>query len=176
MSASHSIHRRFFTHVALYCADLGRSIRWYQDVLSMGIVAQSPGRFAAMSFGEKHHDLALVQAPPHFAPPSTGRVGLYHVAVDAGTFEESLALYRRAMAAGSEPVKAIDHRVGRGLYVRDPDGNVIELWTEAYPSMQEAIASIGSMDPPFEENPIGFPLDIEASLRDGRPVHAPPHA
>lgn len=162
---------KFITHVALFCAELDRSVRWYSDVLGMRVMAQSPGRFAAMSFGHKHHDLALVQAPPEFAPPDPPRVGLYHVSVDVGSFAESLALYDRAMQAQSPFVKAIDHRVGNGIYVRDPDGNIIELWSEAYATMTEALGSMESMDPPFEENPVGFPLDIEASVRKGAPVH-----
>lgn len=167
---------KFITHVALYCADLQRSVRWYTEVLGLRVMAQAPGRFAALSFGHKHHDFALVQAPPHFAPAQPPRVGLYHVSVDTGSFAESLALYERARQAGSEFVKAIDHRVGNGIYVRDPDGNVIELWNEAHASMQAAIDSLATMDPPFEQNPIGFPLDVEASARHGRPIHdaAPP--
>lgn len=156
---------KFVTHVALYCRDLARSVDWYQRVLGMRVVAASPGRFSALSFGEKHHDIALVQAAPEFRDPDGPRVGLYHISVDTGGFEESLAVYERARALDSPLVKAIDHRLGKGIYVRDPDGNVIELWSESYPSYAEAIATLPHLNPSFEENPIGYPIDVDRELR-----------
>ncbi len=164
------MHTRFITHVALYCRNLDRSVAWYCDVLGMTVKASAPGRFAAVAFGQKHHDFALVQAPPGFADPSTQRVGLYHIAIDTGSFAASVELYKRAQAASSEFVKAIDHRLGKGIYLRDPDGNILELWSESYPTMAEALAGLETLDPPFHENPIGYPLDIDAVVKTGQPV------
>lgn len=162
---------KFITHVALYCRDLEFSSSWYQRLLGMKVQASAPGRFSALSFGHKHHDLALVQAPKEFADPQRGQVGLYHISIDTGSFEESVDIYRRAMAENNEFVKAIDHRVGHGIYLRDPDGNIIELWSEVYPSMEEAVAQLDKFDPPFAQNPIGYPLDIAAVAATGKPVH-----
>ena len=152
---------KFITHVALYCTDLQKSIDWYDHVFGMKIIASSPGRFAAMSFGEKHHDLALVQAPDDFGPPDVKRAGLYHVSIDTGSFDASMRAYERAMALGVKAEKAIDHRLGHGIYILDPDLNMIELWSESYPSYDEAIASLSEMDPPFSENPVGWYLNID---------------
>lgn len=163
---------KFVTHVALYCRDLQRSVDWYCKVFGMTVRAAAPGRFAALSFGHKHHDFALVQAPAEFADPAPSRVGLYHIAIDTGGFEESVALYRKAREAGSAFVKAIDHRLGNGIYVRDPDGNILELWSESYASMADALAALQTLDPPFEQNPIGYPLDIDAVDATGKPVRA----
>lgn len=149
----------FTTHVALYCADVQKTADWYVDVFGMRVLASSPGRFVALSFGEKHHDLALVQAPAEFGPPQIKKVGLYHFAIDTGSFDNSMRVYERALAAGMSAEKAIDHRLGKGIYVRDPDQNLVELWSESYPTYAEGIATIPEMDPPFEENPIGWPMD-----------------
>lgn len=152
----------FITHVALYCEDLNKTLDWYLNVFEMSIVASSPGRFAAISFGEKHHDFALVQRPDGFGAPVVEKVGLYHIAVDTGSFDNSMRIYGRAMAVdeNASAEKAIDHRLGKGVYIRDPDLNLVELWSESYPSYAKAIAQIPDLDPPFEENPIGWPIDI----------------
>ncbi len=164
---------KFFTHVALYCRDVNKTKDWYCQVFGMNVNASAPGRFAALSFGYKHHDLALVQAPAEFQDPQPPRVGLYHFAVDTGSFEESMRIFERAKALESEFVKAIDHRIGNGIYVRDPDGNMIELWNEAHATMDEAVASLHGLKEEFEVNPIGFPLDIDATVAAKKPVRKP---
>jgi catechol-2,3-dioxygenase len=151
----------FITHVALYCRDLQKSIDWYDHVFGMKIIASSPGRFAALSFGEKHHDVALVQAPDDFGPPEVKKAGLYHVSIDTGSFDNSMRAYERAMEMGATAEKAIDHRLGHGIYIRDPDLNLIELWSESFPSYAEAIDSLPQLDPPFSENPVGWHLNID---------------
>ncbi|MEM6626382.1 MAG: VOC family protein [Pseudomonadota bacterium] len=149
----------FVTHIALYCQDLDKTVDWYKKVFHVKTIANSPGRFAALSFGEKHHDFALVQRPEGFGPPVIEKAGLYHFAIDTGSFDNSMRIYGRALEQMGDAEKAIDHRVGTGIYIRDPDLNLVELWSEHYPTYAQAIASIPEMDPPFEENPIGFPLN-----------------
>jgi len=168
MTRKDSSHLKFITHVALFCQDVDASKKWYQDVLGMKVIAESKGRFCALSFGERHHDIALAKAPIDSGRTTQGNVGLYHISIDVGTYDDSLDVFERAKAAGAEFVKVVDHRVGRGVYVRDPDGNVLELWSESYPSYAEAIDSIAEMDPSFEENPIGFYLDIDEEVRKHR--------
>lgn len=164
MDNAESKIRRFITHVALYCQNVATSKQWYQDVLGMSVVAESEGKFCALSFGEKHHDIALAKAPNDTGRTVYGNVGLYHISIDVGSYEDSLRIYQKAQAKNSEFVKIVNHRLGRGVYVRDPDGNVIEMWSEAYPSYKEAIASIETFSPSFEDNPIGYYLDIDEEI------------
>lgn len=155
----------FVTHVALYCEDVAKSKAWYIEVLGMKVHAESEGVFCALSFGEKHHDIALAKAPNQTGRTTLGNVGLYHISIDVGSYQQSLRLYKKADAFGSEFVKIIDHRLGSGVYVRDPDGNIIELWSERMATYGEAIAAIDKLEPSFEENPIGYYLDIDEELR-----------
>jgi len=130
-------------HVGFYCRDLKASAAWYRDVLGMEEQFGSPGRTQALGFGgDKHdHDIFLVQAPDHYAEPSPmhfdretltpikGRTGFYHVAIDFQSFDAAMQAYGRALARNTQLAKGVQHGDGRGIYVHDPDGNLVELFS-----------------------------------------------
>jgi catechol 2,3-dioxygenase len=63
-------------------------------------------------------------------PPPRGTTGLYHVAIrypDRKTLADAL---RRVLDAGVRPDGATDHGVSEAIYLRDPDGNGIELYRD----------------------------------------------
>lgn len=70
------------------------------------------------------------------------------------------------MDAGVRIDRAIDHRTGVGVYFQDPDGNSLELWCENFATMERAIGFGAEMTEEFEENHIGYPLDVEQLYRD----------
>lgn len=130
-------------HVGFYCKDLKASVAWYKEVLGMEEQFGFPGRAQAMGFGgeKDDHDIFLVQAPDHYAEPTPmhfdyetltptkGRVGFYHVAIDFQSFEAAMQAYGRALARNTLLAKGVQHGDGRGIYVRDPDGNLVELFS-----------------------------------------------
>ncbi len=130
-------------HVGFYCQDLPASVAWYMDVLGMEKQFGFPGRAQALGFGgeKEDHDIFLVQAPEQYAEPSPmhfdyetlapvkGRIGFYHVSIDLGSFEAAMQAYTRALARDSALSKSVQHADGRGIYVRDPDGNLVELFS-----------------------------------------------
>jgi len=62
------------------------------------------------------------------SPPPPGTTGLYHVAVrfpDRKTLAEAV---RRVLGAGAPLDGASDHGVSEAIYLRDPDGNGVELY------------------------------------------------
>ena len=78
------------THVALYVRDPAASGAWYAEVLGMQEVAREP-RWVFMSFGQKHHDIALIKAQ---TPAELGTIGLQHYGLEiAGGLEELRRLY-----------------------------------------------------------------------------------
>src|SRR4029077_8423881 len=62
------------------------------------------------------------------SPPQPGTTGLYHLAILYPTRAELADALRRVMAAGIELEGASDHGVSEALYLRDPDGNGVELY------------------------------------------------
>jgi hypothetical protein len=113
------------------------------DVLGMEKSFGMPGRAQALGWGgdKEDHDIFLVQAPETYSEPTpmhfdfetlapvAGRIGFYHVSIDFCSFADAMQAYTRALARNSELAKSVQHGEGRGIYVRDPDGNLVELFS-----------------------------------------------
>jgi len=115
------------THIALFVSDPETSARWYEDVLGMEESARGES-WVMMSFGEKHHDIALIKAE---AGAQQGGLGLQHYGLEIDGDEETLRrLYGMLLSKKVEVVKTTDHEIGKGVYFNDPDGNRLEFFLE----------------------------------------------
>jgi catechol 2,3-dioxygenase len=115
------------THVALYVRDPVISGQWYAQVLGMQVVAKEP-RWVFMSFGKKHHDIALIKAE---SPGEIGTIGLQHYGLEIeGDLNELRRLYGMLLQRKVPIVKVTDHKAGIGVYFTDPDGNRLEFFCE----------------------------------------------
>ena len=118
-------------HVHLKVADLDRALAFYQGVLGFALT-QRMGRTAAfLSAGGYHHHIGLnTWESAGGSPPPQGSTGLYHLAIrypDRPSLADAL---RRLLAAGIPLEGASDHGVSEALYLRDPDGNGVELYRD----------------------------------------------
>ena len=86
---------------------------------------------AFLSAGGYHHHIALnTWESKGGSPPPPGTTGLYHVAIrypDRKALAEAL---RRVLDAGVPLDGASDHGVSEAIYLRDPDGNGVELYRD----------------------------------------------
>jgi catechol 2,3-dioxygenase len=119
-------------HVVFYVRDLERSLRFYHEVVGLMPVGRIFNNRAAMlTSGATHHELLLIQVGDAPGPLPGRRIGLYHVGWKVG---ESLAELRaardRVLAAGLVLDGQSDHTVSQSLYLRDPDGNEVELYVD----------------------------------------------
>lgn len=116
-------------HVHLKVADLDRAIAFYRDVLGFAVM-QRYGRDAAfLSAGGYHHDLGLNTWQSRGGPPpARGTTGLFHVAFLYPERRDLADAVRRLIAAGIPLDGASDHGVSEAIYLRDPDGNGVELY------------------------------------------------
>ena len=116
-------------HVVLKMRDLEKAKAFYQGVLGMQIGSESP-RGVFFRFNDYHHDIAVFKTADDAELPKRDQVGLVHVAVVADSVETVRAMYDRCKAMGVEISSTRDHGVTKSLYVKDPEGNTIEIYAE----------------------------------------------
>lgn len=119
-------------HVVFYVRDLKRSLAFYTDVVGLKLVGTTfNGRAAALTSGRTHHELLLIEVGAAQGPLTGRRVGLYHVGWCVGTRLDDLRAARdRVHAHGYTLDGQSDHTVSQSLYLRDPDGNELELYVD----------------------------------------------
>ena len=116
-------------HVHLKVADLERALGFYCGVLGFELTQRYGSSEAFVSAGGYHHHIGLnTWESRGGSQPPAGSTGLYHLAIrypDRRTLADAL---RRLEAAGVPLEGASDHGVSEALYLRDPDGNGVELY------------------------------------------------
>jgi catechol 2,3-dioxygenase len=143
-------------HVHLKVADLDRALAFYQGVLGFDVTQRMGASAAFLSAGGYHHHIGLNTWESRGGqPPPRGTTGLYHVAIrypDRAALGEALLRLEEARI----PLEgASDHGVSEALYLRDPDGNGIELYWDR-PRRDWPRAADGSLQM------VTAPLDLEA--------------
>ncbi len=116
-------------HVHLKVADLERALAFYRGVLGFEITQRWGSQAAFLSAGGYHHHIGLNTWESHGgARPAPNTTGLYHLAIVYPTRAQLADALRRVCAAGIQLDGASDHGVSEALYLRDPDGNGVELY------------------------------------------------
>ena len=116
-------------HVHLKVADLDRAIGFYSGVLGFELMQKYGTQAAFLSAGGYHHQIGLnTWESKGGTPPAPGHTGLYHTAILYPTRRDLADALKRLMAANIPLDGASDHGVSQALYLRDPDGNGVELY------------------------------------------------
>jgi len=122
-------------HVHLKVADLERALGFYCGVLGFQLMQRFGTQAAFVSAGGYHHHIGLnTWESRGGSPPPPHSTGLYHVAILYPTRTTLADAVRRVLAAGMELDGAADHGVSEAIYLRDPDGNGVELYRDRAPS------------------------------------------
>lgn len=118
-------------HVHLKVADLDRAVAFYGEVLGFEVTQRMGSRAAFLSAGGYHHHIGLnTWESAGGSPPAPGTTGLYHLAIRYPTQAALADALRRLMRHGIALEGAADHGVSEALYLRDPDGNGLELYRD----------------------------------------------
>jgi catechol 2,3-dioxygenase len=119
-------------HVVYYVRNLSASVHFYTTVVGLehkGNVFNDQA--AILTGGSTHHELLLIQVGDAPGPQQGRRIGLYHVGWKVGESLDELKRVRaRILDNGYDLDGQSDHTVSQSLYLRDPDGNEVELFVD----------------------------------------------
>ena len=123
----------YLGHVVFYVKDLQRSLGFYRDLLGFKEVGRIfNGAAAALTSGRTHHELLLIQVGDAPGPSAGRRRGLYHIGIKVGDSLDELRQAKRELDGAGIPIDGMsDHTVSQSLYLKDPDGNEVELYVDA---------------------------------------------
>ena len=116
-------------HVHLKVANIDRALAFYEGVLGFGVKQRYGEQAAFIAAGDYHHHIGLnTWESEGGSPPPRGTTGLFHLAIVYPERADLADALKRVSEAGYELEGASDHGVSQALYLRDPDGNGVELY------------------------------------------------
>ena len=151
--------------VRLSVADLGAMLEFYSDVLGLRPALTERDGTVHLSADGRYPFLFGLTGVPGATRPPRRTTGLYHSAVLVPSRAWLGRLLRRLVAKGIDLDGASDHLVSEALYLRDPEGNGVELYAdrprEAWPHVDGQVMMTTE------------PLDLDALIAEGRDGDAP---
>jgi len=114
-------------HVHLKVSSLKKSENFYTKIFGLKIT-ERVASYVFMTFGKKHHDLAL-QEHKNAEKPHEDAVGLYHFAIELDNLKELAEIYFKLKKLNVQ-FSPIDHGISKAIYLSDPDGIGIEVYTD----------------------------------------------
>jgi len=158
--------------VTLTVSDLDAVLPFYRDVVGLRVREQGDGRAVLgtaadaggtvevddSAGGAVATDLLVLEEDPDAGPRPSNAAGLFHTAF---LFPSRSALgdaLTRVRDAGARLTGASDHRVSEALYLRDPEGNGVELYRDRPRGEWPEADGEVEMDT--------LPLDVDALLAD----------
>jgi len=113
--------------VTLTVSALDTVLPFYRDVVGLTVRERAADRAV---LGTEGGTLLVLEADPGAGPRPDDAAGLFHVAFlypSRGALGDALA---RVESSRHRLTGASDHRVSEALYLRDPDGNGVELYRD----------------------------------------------
>lgn len=147
-------------------------IRWYENVLGQQVMhaAQPPATPVPITWTSNdsaHHRMGFVAVAnledTVFRDDSPG---VQHTAWEFESIDDLLNSWERIKNLGIEPQFCVDHGISFAFYYRDPDGNMVELLTDAYGDWETSRRTFLESQR-VHDNPPGTPVD-PAKLLEAR--------
>lgn len=147
-------------HIHLTVSDLDRSLAFYRDLLGFEISARFGDSAVFLSAGGYHHHIGLnTWAGKGATPAPGGHTGMYHVAFLYPSRLELAKVLKNLMDAKYPLDGSADHGVSEAIYLRDPDGNGVELYVDR-PRKEWKVGEGGMVEMVTE------PLDLKSIIQE----------
>ena len=121
-------------HVTLICADLERTTAFYRDVLGLALVRQGASDDDPDArhfwFGNAEGAAGTLVTFLEYPQLEEGRVGrnsIHHLALAVDSVDELSAWRDYLRHHGHDCTDVMDRGGFRSLYLRDPDGHILEI-------------------------------------------------
>lgn len=125
-------------HVTAICRDLARTTAFYRDLLGLALVHQGTNDDDPDSrhfyFGDEHGSPGSLVSFLEYPSLPQGVVGAgstHHFAFCVDSAEEQVAWRDYLRAHGVECTDVLDRGQFHSIYLRDPDGHIVEIATRA---------------------------------------------
>jgi catechol 2,3-dioxygenase-like lactoylglutathione lyase family enzyme len=123
-------------HITLICKSLDRSTDFYRNLLGMRMVRQTVNdddrEARHLIFGDEEGragSLVTCLEYPSLEPGSVGVGSTHHFALAVESEEELVAWREYLVAQGATCTEVLDRDFSKSIYLRDPDGHIVELAT-----------------------------------------------
>ncbi len=147
-------------HIHLRVSNIDKALSFYCDILGFELTQRIGDQAAFISAGGYHHHIGLnTWESRDGTPPPNGHTGLYHTAI---LFPNRLELAKALKKLIDEkyPLQgAADHGVSEAIYLADPDGNGVELYSDKPPDEWPRKRN-GKLDM------VSLPLDFDGLLAE----------
>ena len=164
-----------FHHVAFKTQNYDAMVEFYEKLFGCKPMYKS-NDIAFLAFDEEHHRIAIANTEPGVKKlgliskiilafrnwlnkniPTT--IGLDHISYCLNPIDKWFDFYHKAKDRGLEPYWTINHGWITGMYYKDPDGNLVELFFEHWTNDEEYKNEISARG--FPEEPVGTNMDID---------------
>jgi glyoxylase I family protein len=127
-------------HVTLLCADVNRSASFYRDLLGMRLVERSHNpddpNAEHLLFGpdgQAGGTMVTCMAYPDLEEGYVGRGSTHHFALGVESDDELSAWRDYLGSRGVDVTEIYDRGNFKSIYLRDPDGHLVEIATQFVP-------------------------------------------
>lgn len=120
--------KTFVEHIHVKVEDLERSLRFYQGILGLKILQQTEKTRVLSADGKK--PLITIEVPEAVVKKQPRTTGLYHFALLLPKRADLAKTLRHLAASNVRLQGASDHAVSEAIYLADPDGNGIEIYSD----------------------------------------------
>jgi catechol-2,3-dioxygenase len=147
-------------------------LKWYRNVLGQQptLAADPPATPFPSTWTSNdwaHHRMGFFSVPGLEDKVNRFSPGINHMAWEYETIDDLLETWERIQNLGITPVFTVDHFISIAFYYNDPDGNLVELLTDAWGDHEKSM-EVQLTSQELRANPPGTPVDPAQMLEARR--------